>query len=100
LIDLATLLLNAVAHALFEMFVRASGPGNANHGYIQVAMLDHMIKRREYFLVGQVPHGSEQNQGIGWRCIFRALSCRASLSEIRHERLLMMFYGKMRIVPF
>jgi hypothetical protein len=64
------------------MFVRASGPGNANHGYIQVTMLDHMIKRREYFLVSQVPHGSKQNQNIGWRCIFRALSCRAS--EIRH----------------
>jgi hypothetical protein len=51
LIDRASLLLDAVAHALLEMLVCASGPGNANHGRIQVTMLDHVIKRREYFLV-------------------------------------------------
>src|SRR5438876_11300426 len=97
LIDLGSLLLNAVAHALLEMFVGASRPGNANHGYIQVTMLDHMIKRREYFLVSQVPHGYEKNQSIGWRCIFRALSYSTSLSEIRHECLLVL---KGTLVPF
>jgi hypothetical protein len=59
LINVAALLLDAVTHALFEMFVRASGPGNANHGYIQVTMPNHMIKSREDLLVRQVSHGSE-----------------------------------------
>jgi hypothetical protein len=59
LIDRASLLLDAVAHALLEMLVCASGPGNANHGRIQVTMLDHVIKRREYFLVSQVSHRPE-----------------------------------------
>src|ERR1700691_444552 len=59
LIDLAPLLLDTVAHPLFEMFVGPRGPGNANHRYIQVAMPDHMIKSRKDFLIGQVSHCSE-----------------------------------------
>jgi hypothetical protein len=59
LINLASLLLDAVAHALFEMLVRASGPGNANHGYIQVAISNHMIESGEDLFVCQVSHGSE-----------------------------------------
>jgi hypothetical protein len=53
------LLLNAVAHTLFEMFVRPPGPGNADHGYIQVTALDHVIKGGEDLLVSQVSHSSE-----------------------------------------
>jgi hypothetical protein len=59
LIDVASLLLDAVAHALFEMLICASGPGNANHGHIQATMLDHMIKSGKYFLASQVPHRPE-----------------------------------------
>jgi hypothetical protein len=59
LIDLASLLLDAVAHALFEMFVCASGPGNSDYGNVQATMLGHMIKRWKYFLVSQVSHCPE-----------------------------------------
>jgi hypothetical protein len=59
LIDLAALLLDAVEHALLEMFVRASGPGNANHGYIQVTLSNHMIKSGEDLFVCQVSHRPE-----------------------------------------
>ena len=52
LIDVVTLLLDAIAHALFEMFVRPRSPGNANHRYIQMTMSDHMIKSGEDFLMG------------------------------------------------
>src|SRR5450432_350560 len=52
LIDLALLLLDTVAHALFEVFVGPRGPGNANHRYIQVTMSDHMIKSGKDFLMG------------------------------------------------
>jgi hypothetical protein len=59
-----------------------------------VAVSNHVIKSREDLLVRQVSHCSEQNQSIGWRCIFFPLSGGTSLSEIRHEFLLAMFYGK------
>jgi hypothetical protein len=59
LTDGVALLPDAVAHTLFQMFVRPPGPGNANYGYIQVTMLDHMIKSGKDLLVSQVTHGSE-----------------------------------------
>jgi hypothetical protein len=43
LIDVAALLLDAIAHSLFEMFVRPRGPGNANHGYVKMTMSHHLI---------------------------------------------------------
>jgi hypothetical protein len=52
LIDLASLLLDAIAHALFEMFVGPSGPGNADHGHVQVPTPDQMVKGGEDLFVG------------------------------------------------
>src|ERR1017187_4280204 len=52
LIDLASLLLDAIAHALFEMFIGVCGPGDANHGHIQVPMPDHVVKGGEDLLMG------------------------------------------------
>jgi hypothetical protein len=52
LIDVASLLLDTVPHALFEMFVGPRGSGNANHRYIQVTMPDHVIKSGKDFLMG------------------------------------------------
>jgi hypothetical protein len=52
LIDVVALLLDAVAHAILEMLIRASGPGHANYGYVKMIMSHHMIKRGEDLLVG------------------------------------------------
>ena len=51
LIELAPLLLDTVAHPLFEMLVGPRSPGNANHRYIQVTTPDHMIKSGKDFLM-------------------------------------------------
>jgi hypothetical protein len=45
------LLLDAIAHSLFEMFVRPRGPGNANHGQVQVTSSNHVIKSRKDLFV-------------------------------------------------
>jgi hypothetical protein len=46
------LLLDAVADALLEMFVRAPDSGDANHGYIQMTTSNHVIKSGKNLLVG------------------------------------------------
>ena len=51
LIDVTALLLDAIAHALSKMFVRPRGPGNANHGHVQVTTSNHVIKSRKDLFV-------------------------------------------------
>jgi hypothetical protein len=69
----AAVLLEAVLHAGAELLVVPARLGDADDRNVEMGALQHRLQRREDLLVGQVPGGSEEDQGVGARGVHRYL---------------------------
>src|ERR1700755_1835978 len=63
-IDSGTMLGDAVASALAQLFDGPSGFGDSDHRHVQRALLHHRLECWKALLVSQVPAGAEKNQCV------------------------------------
>ncbi len=64
-IDAAAVLLQTRLGAVLQIVERPIVLGDAHHGHVQMAALDHRLQRGKDLLVGQIARGSEEHQGVG-----------------------------------
>src|SRR6476620_2775902 len=63
------MLFDAIARPLAQLIEIPTLLGDADHGHVQLAMLQHRLKRRKDFFVRQISRGAKEDESVRFNCV-------------------------------